>query len=772
MDRFRLDVHSAWRSMAIQRGATAAIVAVLGLGIGLVATMFALADPFVLKPLPYPSPHQLVSISIGSEAGAGRTWSTRQNVPAVRDWTERRDLFQAITPFLAYPVLLRIRQGNRTMGLRVSEASNVALQMLGQRDVRCDAPPPSRCVVLTARTLDRHFAGRHDVIGTTLVTSDGPSIQIAGVLPPIFLFPWASTTTPIEAVLLPSTEVDDNEAVSSVPFLARLQPDVSPRMTQSALSATLADPRKWLVRVTTLESQLVGSTKYMAWAALLGGLLILFVCAGNVANLMFARGISRGAELATRTALGASRRDLARLLMTELAMLTTAAVGTGVGLAGATVVLLRRVVPAQYAVLGEPAITLRVCVFAALVGVLVVLSSALLAWVALRSQSFVGFHTLRLNRVDPGSSLRFVVVAAQSGLAMVLLTGTMVLGRSYLDLFSQDTGFSRSTLLVSTSYPETLFGGPLREVVDSTVEQLRRVRGVEYAGAKAGPGGLISRLRGAGASGLMADGHRLNDVLPKHVTTGFFEASGTPIVAGRTLTSADVNRSGIVVSESFARRVWPDRPAVGQFVTMQQQPLRVATVVGVVKDTFDNSLDLKPLPSVYVMLEDPVRCTGCEIGVTYVIRGSGESGLVREASSVVTKVMPDAFIAEAGTTADRYLRSVAERVFAALVVSLFATAAIAVSVAGLVGIVTFITTRRMREIAIRLAVGARSGNILSVLSVETLSAVSLGLVCGLVTTRFASAILERVTYEVELNTWSTGLPSAVAMCCLPPSLSA
>lgn len=762
MDRITLDLISAWRSLRTHRGATAAIVAVLSLGIGLVTTMFALADPFVARPLPYPSAHELVTIATRLEGGAGLTWSSRQSrIPTVRDWQARTDLFQAITPFNFSPMpsLMRLWQGDRTVALRTAEASADALRMLGQPGVApCPLVRPSRCVLLTTRTLDREFGGDRHIVGRSLPTSDGASVLVTGVLPPTFLFPWPSPTTPIEAVVVSPADATD-VPIAGIAMLARLQPGVSSTVLESALRATLPDAKSATVAVTSIEMVMTRYSRPMAWAALAAGLLMLVVCAGNVANLLFSRGIHRGTELATRTTLGATRRDLARLLLVELSMVTTVAVGGGLAVAAVTLAAMRRVMPAQYVVLGEPALTLRVWTVAALVAAAIVLSCAAAAWVALRSQAVPGFGTLRLRRVDAGRSLRFIAVATQSALAMVLVTGTVVLGRSYLNLFGQDTGFSGSALLVTASYPETVFDERLGMLVNATVDRLRQIPGVEHAGASRPR--LISRARGMGGGGLSANGQNLSGIMPKEVTAGFFEASGTTVIAGRTLAATDMNQSGVVVNELFARQVWPDRPALGEAVQFTGATPRMGMVVGVVKDMIDNSLDWAPGPDLYVLLERPGRCTGCEWPITYVVRAAGDgAGVTRDVRRVVAEISADAAVVEVSTIQERLSRSVAERIFASLVMSLFGASAAVVCTAGLVGIVGFVTARRAREIAIRVAVGAGRAHVMRVVCGETLVASGVGLLAGFLVARFTLVLLDRVAYQVPLDTWVTGLPAA------------
>ena len=317
MDRLTLDIRAAWRSIGTQRGATGAIIAVLGLGVGLVTTMFGLADPFIARPLPYPSPRQLVFISAAPLDEHGDPvvrpsfmWSDRQEVlPTVQEWKARRDLFQDLAWFdTSTFVVVRLRPGDRTIALRGYEVSRGTLRMLGQREEPCQATAPSRCVMLTASTIKRVFSGREDLSGRWLPTPTGSSVHVTGVLARTFVFPVPHDAG--NAVFLAPDDESDQRPVSSARLLARVQPGVSMAHLQSALLATAANPRRWSVRVESVEDALTKYTRAVAWersqrdsSSCWSARAMSRTCSSRAACI-------RGADFATRTALGASRRAI------------------------------------------------------------------------------------------------------------------------------------------------------------------------------------------------------------------------------------------------------------------------------------------------------------------------------------------------------------------------------------------------------------------------------------------------------------------------------
>jgi ABC-type antimicrobial peptide transport system permease subunit len=297
------------------------------------------------------------------------------------------------------------------------------------------------------------------------------------------------------------------------------------------------------------------------------------------------------------------------------------------------------------------------------------------------------------------------------------------------------------------------------------VDRLQRLPGVERAGATTAAGGFLDgAMRGAGAGSIVISGVAFSGPA-KRVTPGFLAAAGTRLIDGRMLSAEDTNGSGWLVNESFVRTLRSGRPTVGESVTTGiGDAMQVGTVVGVVQDLFDTSLDARPGPAIYRLLDEPTPDAGGDTPVRYMVRTHQAAGDISPAiAQAVRRDAPDVAVTDVSTVGSRLQRTVAERVFSTLVMSLFAMTAVVVCATGLVGVVAFVTARRTRELAIRIATGARPGHVLYAVSADTLAASAVGLGVGLVTTRFASTLLQRVAYGVELNTWATGLPAAGAM---------
>jgi putative ABC transport system permease protein len=759
VDRLRLDILVSWRSLWKRRGSTAAIVILLGLGIGFAATMFALADPFITRPLPYKTPDELVLIRVRPPVGVSRSWSTRATLPRLREWRARHDLFQSVAYVTGVPSVVRVRRGDSSWRLNLFFWQPQTLEILGQNSNVCQTSESLRCGLLTQRAVKRYYGADRAPLGDVLPASNGTPLQIAGTLPQSFVLPSSYPGVVDGVVLLPDSSND--LPVGSMSILARRQPHVSTPTLEKALAATLKDGSEWTVTVESLEQAVTSVSRTTAWGALAAAALVLVICAASVTNLLFSRAFHRRVEFSTRTAIGATPNDLARLVATELTLLTITVSTVGILLAAGAIAGLRAVMPAQYGVLGAPQVTLRLQLFAVLTSVITMAISAVFASIAMKTQR--GGSLIRpADGAHAGRLLRFGIVCLQSALAMVLVTGTIVLGRSYLNLYRQDTGFSQQATLISVSFPSAS-SEELRRHIEGAVDRLQHVQGVERAAATSTLGGFIegpSYGAGAGAA-IVAGGMRFPNLAAKPVTPNFFDAVGAHMILGRSLVASDTTRSGVVINESMAKLAWPGRSPVGDSVNIGSS---VSKVVGVVKDMFDSSLDRRPGPALYTLLEQPIPDSSGDTRIGFVVRTRREAGdLADVLAKAAVRDQPDAVVIDISTVRDRLSRTVAERVFSTLVMSLFAIAAVSVCVAGLIGVVAFVTARRTRELAIRTAIGAQPADILRAVSGDTLIAATAGLLIGLIVSRFASASLQRIVYEVPLNSWRTGVPAGFVM---------
>jgi putative ABC transport system permease protein len=776
--RLRSDLLHAWRATRARPLSTLATAAVLSLGIGLVSAMFALADPYLFRPLPFERPNELVRV-------LPRTFATA-NLPTVADWRARGDLFAGLAATGAAEVR-DLRIDDRPAPLRVAAVSADFFEVLGVpvplpadwREADASGAAP---VVLTAAASDRLF-GRQHPAGRLLRSNEArrPSLRVAAELPASFVDPFVGDRPAVDGYVpldpahpLVTVEVSNGGTgfrASSLFALARLRPGVGAADVEAALAtARLNRPREPLgppppplptdgvaILVRPLAARATEAAEAMARGVLAAGFLVLLVCVANVANLLLARGAARTREFAAREALGATRLAIARLVLTELGIVTFAGVSLGLVVAKGALVTSALVIPSEYVTLGAPDLSWRVAAFAAAAGLLVMMGGLVPAWAAWRVTPSALVAQTAAGETRAIRALRFSMTATQTAVAVVLLTGAALLGRSFANLATHDPGYDGDTFALDVRVPSSAPASRPATVqdVEATISRLQRLAGVGAAGATTG--GLVSSTTSMSLSRITLGGRRVNGSV-RGVTTGFFGAAGTRLVAGRLPRPDDRGRAA-VVSASFAASCCGSESPLGLVVDVSRRGFEI---VGVVKDIQTRALDEPPGPVVFLPLD------GSTVSfVTYLLRSDRpDAALALAAGREVLAVHGSAVVTDAGTMRDRLMRSVNDRSFATLVAAFFAAAAIGVSAAGLFGVVAFLVARRTREIAIRIAMGATGFDVARQITSEARLAAGTGTALGLLAASSVSETLESLLFGVAAADVSTFAAAAALVVCV------
>jgi predicted permease len=701
-------------------------IGIVAAGVGLAAMVFALADP-VFRGLPYADPDQLVLIRFGLPK-PGMTPNPNQ-VPTLSSWQARTDLFEGVAAFLDTG-WLRVRLADRILPLRSVAASDNLLEVLGVPSRLIDADVgaawlSNRAVTLSAGDLS---------VGRSMPLLPEGVLRVSGLLPRSFLLPEANRTEPVDALVLlrdgPVVRIEGMRS-QALDLVARMRHGVTRHAVEAALNVSMAPigrPVSVVPLSTTLNARLLGLAK----GALLASGFILLVCWANVFSTALTRGLYRATELATRSALGATTSHIARLLGGET--LKVMALGGGGALA-VTWLALRAAVPVfppQFATLGSPSITGRVVLFV-LVGVSIGGVSwylaSLVAW-RLRARR----HGLQVVSRDGGTlrTLRFALVAGQLAATSVLLVGSALLARSYLNLLSVDAGLDDRTQTLTVVHDPELPQALKLDLVKRTVMALRTAGGVEAVGAGGG-----SLLDGRGNPRLLIRNGRPTLVDWTYVAGEYFAASGLQFLAGGPPAFDDAGAA--VITERAARALFGKRDPVGQVLSYG----RDFRVVGVVRDVRARGLSLEPTPGIYSRIEGWPNAT-----TTYFLRASGDS--VRPASwqRIVRGVDPMAVILDGGSVRERLNRSVRDRTFAAVVLGLFALAGVLIATLGVAGVVAYTVVRRTRELAIRLALGATVPDVAMLVARDALAAATCGVAAGVAASVWLSRGLESLLYGI------------------------
>jgi predicted permease len=537
---------------------------------------------------------------------------------------------------------------------------------------------------------------------------------------------------------------------SSLNLLARLADGVRPEHVGLALST--APPRPvgdtgnpvpatgLRVVAEDLTTALTAGQRPMAVGVLAAGLLILFACAANVANLALTRGAYRTREFAAREALGATRLDIARLVLAELGVLTLLGIAGGLAAARAALGLVEGVIPAEYVTLGAATVSSRVAAFAGVAGLVVMLAGLIPAWLAWRVTPANLFDQTTGRDSRRARWLRLTMTGAQAAVAMLLIVAATFVGRSYFSMVGQDPGYDEDLLVVSMRFPFSLEDDALLQSSRELLDRLGRLPGVRAAGAM--HGGLVG-----GAGGGRPDPETTIDgepvsVVVRQVSEGFFSTTASRLLEGR-VPRADEHERMIVVSASAATACCRSGSAIGRTLRTRERSYQV---VGVIGDALTEDFDDAAPPTVFVPLD---RNMGFPV-LNYFLRTDRmDPAMVESIEAEILALSPQARISAVSTMRERLMASIADRTFGALMVGFFTLAGVVVSAAGLTGTVGFVVARRTREIAIRRAIGAPAANIRWVVVSEAILAASVGAGIGLLVGGLTSGVLESLLFAVR-----------------------
>jgi len=718
IDSILQDLRFAFRRLRIGPGFALAVVATLAIGIGAAAATFSVVDAAVLRPLPFPEPDRIIRL---------------------RELTPQGDPFPLSGPdYLEYAARMRTVAAVAAMRplaptltgagapARV-DAVAVTSSIFGILGIRAehgrlfsteDERPaqPSAAIVISHRLWRQRFGGDPSVIGRT-VSLDGRTAVVAAVLPDTATFPAADIWVPLAL----SSSADRSDRWLDV--IGRLAPGASieaARAEASTVAAGLArehaERQGWTVRIEPLADWLVGAgLRRMVWV-LLGavGALLALACA-NVAGLLMTRAAARRSEMGVRAALGAEHGRLVRQLITENLLL--GAIGGALGLlAAAWMLAALSALLTDLLPLGRTAqIDVR----------------ALAATVAIMLAATIGFGllpSLHGARADLQSALRFdgrrtttggrrwsgLLVALQVALATVLLVGSFLLIGSFARLSNVDAGFDAGGVLtLPVTLPEQRYTEAARAAFfETAVARLAGLPGVESVAATAtnpfrqwGYANDVTpedRAADAPASGLLQAGWR-------SVTPGFFETLHIPLLQGRPFAAAD--RDGapgvVIISQGLAGRLWPGASAIGRRLYWGGVGGRTRTVVGVVGDIRDVTLDAPAIPMVYLShAQLPLDSMTLLIRTRRGVAGVAEA--VRRDMASLDGTLP---VEIEPLEANRRAAISAPR-FRTVIITAFGVVALLLASIGLYGVVAFTVAQRSREIAIRVALGARPSQVI------------------------------------------------------------
>ena len=759
------DVVLALRGLRRAPGFAAAALFTLALGIGAATAIFSVAYGVLLRPLPFPAPERLVEVSIDL-AGAGTAHGSL-SAPEYVDLTRDARSFAGLAAWR--PTARTLGGDGRPERVRVTSATASFFGVFGVRaavgrtyGAAEDGPGGEPVIVLSDALWRRRFAGDPTAVGRT-VQLDGVTRTVVGVLPPEARVADADAFVPLG--LDPARRSGRGAHFLSV--TGRLRPGVTLEQARADMAAFAArtgreNPDSYrrrgvVVTVRPLREAWYGDARPMMTALLGTVALLLVLAAVNVANLLLVRAEARQREMGVRAAVGARRGRLVRQLLTESAVLAGLGALVGVPLAAlgvrALLAINPGVVPAGAEVAVDGGVLAAVVAAAAVAALVAGLAPALHAG-ATNVRAVIASGTAGGGR--RGGWLRSTLVGAEVALAAAMLVGAGLVGRSFQKLLAVDPGFeAEGALVLDVVLPRVRYDTTTKILgfYDRAVEQMRALPSVRAAAVTVSlPLGDRLVQWSLEPEGRRPDAPELRAPFLSTGTTDALRALGIPVLRGRGFEPADGARSVpvTVVSETLAREYWPGEDAVGKRVRLSGEDAPI-TVVGVARDVRPEALSEAPKPTYYLLNTQFAAITGiADAGATFVLRTAGDpAALTNAARAVVRSLDPELAVDEVQTLESVVRESVARPRFTAAVLGAFGLSALALSVVGVYGVLSHTLTQRRRELAVRLAIGARPGEVRRLVVQSGLRLAAVGVALGLGAAAAGGRVLAALLYEVS-----------------------
>jgi len=769
----------AFRTLVRAPGFTLVVVLTLGLGIGANTAIFSVVDGVLLERLPFNESEQLVTVwqDVTKRGGPVREW---YNYPMYEDLRDEPGLMEATGIWGGgRPTLTGIGEAEVIQAAQVSNQmfSRVLRVMpaMGRTFIPADDVEGAPAVVMLSHGMwQSHFAGDPNVVGRSVSLSEVP-YTIIGVMPEGFQPPFVADAALWQA-LGNSGTLDCGRGCYGTRVVARLASGVTiegARAHASALATRLEESfpdtnTNVGIAIFGLREDLTRNASQSLWVLLGAVGFVLLIACTNVANLLLARGAARQGEMAVRVALGAGRGPIVGQLLTESLLLAAVGGLLGFTLASWGTEALMGLAPAG-AVPRLDQVTLdgRVLAFTAAVTVATGLLFGLLpAWKASGSDVQSAIRA-GARGIGGGTKLRSGLVITQVALALILLVGSGLLMRSFQRLHDAELGFEPAGVLtMSMALPSSRYAdGPDRQgFYDALLERIRSVPGVTDAGA-------VNSLPLAGQdsdASFIVEGEPPPDqgtnqaAWIRPVTDGYFEAIGLTVVEGRSFNGgddADADRV-VLINETLAARYFPAGDAVGRrigFGDAEEPNWRM--IVGVANDIRHFGIRNGTRPALYF----PYKQVSFP-GMSVVLRAQGDLDAlvpqVREAVSsldpalAASQVQPLQTLVDGALAPDRFLSSL---------LTIFAVAAMLLAAVGIYGVISYGVTQRMREMGIRLALGADGGAVGRLVMRGGLLLAGGGIVLGVVGAMALGRVLESLLFEVDTTDPVTFLTVALLL---------
>lgn len=771
------DARFALRSLGRSPTFTAAVVLSLAIGIGATSTVYTITERVVLRPLPYGGggPLAIVTGVVQNDPGAINSAS----FPDYADWVKDNPIVETSAAFAVWGATLTGAGAPEQLGgSRVTAdffRTLGVMPRLGRGFRADDDVPGAPAVVVIAHSLwTRRFNSDPQIVGKMIKLS-GTMHTVVGVLPPDFRDPepfyhqHAEVWRPLN---IPPTARRGSRFLRA---MIRFRPGVTIEQAQRNLDVVARrlaasypeSNRNRGVRVTSLQDQVVGASKPVLFAVLVAaGCLLLIVC-GNVASLVLARHTVRGPEIALRSAMGASRARVGRLLFAESVVLALAGGAVGMGIAFAATAALRATAPADLPRVQEIVVDPRVIAVTMAVTVLTAVVFGLAPAVRASRADLAMMLRDGGHRSTSSGTSRSAIVIAELALSLVLLASAGLLTKSLVRLTAVPTGLDPSGLLsfrVSiprSRYPtdssrRLFFRALERRISDATgLAGVATVSAVPFTQINDILMSIAGDERHPSPTGLR--------FMARSASPGYFTVMRIPIIAGREFTATDT-ASGepvAILTRAGAIRAFGSENPIGRRLMASIGDTTRITVVGVTADVRFNGPQEENDPELYQPEEQQPWSSNAI--VVRAPAGSDPMALVPRVRAATQAF--DADIAVASITPMRELLSayMARQRFYASVFGLFAVTAALLSAIGIYGVIAYVVAQRRKEIAVRIALGAQTADILRRFVLQAVALTGIGLAIGAVGSVSVARLLGSLLFQVAPSDVSTMLGAGATL---------
>jgi predicted permease len=778
------NVRYAVRALVRTPAFTVTVVLTLALGIGATATIFSVVNGVLLRPLPYPRPDELVGVWHSAQFQGVTSTNVRLSSTMYLTYGEHNQTFQDFGVWhtgAANVTGLGGPEEVRTLVVTHGTLRAVGVQpALGRWfSIGDDTPDTTETVILTHGYWQRRFGADRAVIGRA-ITIDSRPREVIGVMPQGFRF-LSSDPEVILPQRFAGIQLQPNDVHAYV-GIARLKPGVSiaqanadvRRMlpiwiTQYGTNGPVLQAARFAPSLRPVKQDVVGDVGQVLWVLMGTIAIVMLIACANAANLLLVRTEGRRQELAVRAALGAGWGRIAHQLLVESVTLGVLGGACGLTFAHGGLRLLAAMAPANVPRLADVSIDPMVLAFTLAVSLLSGVLSGLIPvakYARPRSSALHGVlrggsRTLSQSRERYRS--QNVLVVAQVALAVVLLVASGLMIRTFDALRTVQPGFARPEMVqtVRLSIPEAQVAEP-EQVVRMQQDIMERIAAIPGVASVAFATALPMEMEFENNLVLTAEDKTYQQGIPplrrsKSVAPGLFRTLGTPLLAGRDFTWADIydNRQVAVVSENMAREMWSEPSgALGKRIRMGRAGAW-NEIIGVVGDVHDSGVHQKA-PTIVYWRAGVQRGPGIAGGfvpraVTFAIRSerAGTDDLVTQISKAVWAVNPTLPLARVQTLSDVYNQSMSRTSFTLVMLAIAGAMALALGIVGIYGVLSYVVSQRRREIGIRLALGAQHGQLRGRFVRYGLVLAAIGVVIGLAAATGLTQLLSSLLFGIS-----------------------